>query len=355
LTQQIMIGYSDSNKDGGILASLWSLYRAQQRLAEVGERHGVRMVFFHGRGGTISRGAGPTHRFIDALPHGTIGGALRMTEQGETISQKYANQITAVNNLELLTAGVSQNTLLHEVAKDDPVAISKVMDELAGFSREAYQELLRTPGFMDFFRQATPIDVIEASRIGSRPSRRTGVASLEDLRAIPWVFAWSQSRFYLSGWYGVGSGLARLKEENPRGFEQVKDRYDSWAPLRYMLKNASTSAIAANRRMMKLYGGMVADRGLRDRFLGLVLREHALTRRMLDELSDRQLTQGRPRLRKVIALREEAIDLLHEQQVALIRDWRRQVQEGEKKDADALVPQLLLSVNAIAAGLQTTG
>ncbi|MFN7340837.1 MAG: phosphoenolpyruvate carboxylase, partial [Opitutia bacterium] len=334
---------------------LWSLYRAQQRLAEVGARHGVRMVFFHGRGGTISRGAGPTHRFIDALPHGTIGGSLRMTEQGETISQKYANQITAVNNLELLTAGVTQNTLLHEVAKEDPEALSRVMDELAGHSREAYQELLRTPGFIDFFRQATPIDVIEASRIGSRPSRRTGVASLEDLRAIPWVFAWSQSRFYLSGWYGVGSGLARLKAENPRGWEQVKDRYDSWAPLRYMLKNASTSAIAANRRMMKLYGGMVTDRGLRERFLGLILREHALTRRMLDELSDKQLTQGRPRLRKVISLREEAIDLLHEQQVALIRDWRRQVAEGEKKDADALVPQLLLSVNAIAAGLQTTG
>jgi phosphoenolpyruvate carboxylase len=355
LTQQVMVGYSDSNKDGGILASLWSLYRAQQRLAEVGARHGVRMVFFHGRGGTISRGAGPTHRFIDALPHGTIGGSLRMTEQGETISQKYANQITAVNNLELLTAGVTQNTLLHEVAKEDPEALSRVMDELAGHSREAYQELLRTPGFIDFFRQATPIDVIEASRIGSRPSRRTGVASLEDLRAIPWVFAWSQSRFYLSGWYGVGSGLARLKAENPRGWEQVKDRYDSWAPLRYMLKNASTSAIAANRRMMKLYGGMVTDRGLRERFLGLILREHALTRRMLDELSDKQLTQGRPRLRKVISLREEAIDLLHEQQVALIRDWRRQVAEGEKKDADALVPQLLLSVNAIAAGLQTTG
>ena len=355
LTQQVMIGYSDSNKDGGILASLWNLYRAQQRLAEVGEKHGVRMVFFHGRGGTISRGAGPTHRFIDALPHGTIGGELRMTEQGETISQKYANQITAVNNLELLAAGVTQNTLLHEAdtRREDPAA--KVMDRLAELSRTAYQELLRTPGFIDFFRQATPIDVIEASRIGSRPSRRTGLASIEDLRAIPWVFAWSQSRFYLSGWYGVGSGLALLREEDPKGYELLQSRADSWAPLRYMLKNASTSVLAANRRMMKLYGGMVADRGLRDRFLGIILREHALTRRHLDALSEGSLTQGRPRLRKVIALREEAIDLLHDQQVALIRDWRRLLAEGERKDADALVPQLLLSVNAIAAGLQTTG
>ncbi len=355
LTQQVMIGYSDSNKDGGILASLWNLYRAQQRLAEVGERHGVRIVFFHGRGGTISRGAGPTHRFVDALPHGSIGGQLRMTEQGETISQKYANQITAVNNLELLAAGVAQNTLLHEAEerREDPAA--KVMDKLATFSREAYQELLRTPGFIDFFRQATPIDVIEASRIGSRPSRRTGVASLEDLRAIPWVFAWSQSRFYLSGWYGVGAGLARLREEDPKGYAILRERADAWAPLRYTLKNASTSVLAANRRMMKLYGGMVADRGLRDRFLGLILREHALARRELDGISDGSLTKGRPRLRKVISLREEAIDLLHEQQVALIRDWRRQVDAGEKREADALVPQLLLSVNAIAAGLQTTG
>jgi len=355
LTQQVMIGYSDSNKDGGILASLWNLYRAQQRLAEVGAKHGVRMVFFHGRGGTISRGAGPTHRFIDALPHGTIGGELRMTEQGETISQKYANQITAVNNLELLTAGVTQNTLLHEKDDDSPDNLCKVMDRLAEFSQEAYQQLLHAEGFIEFFRQATPIDVIEASRIGSRPSRRTGVASLEDLRAIPWVFAWSQSRFYLSGWYGVGSGLSRLKEEDAKGWEMIKSRYDSWAPLRYMLKNASTSVLAANRRMMKLYGAMVTDKKLRQRVLNQILAEHALTRKMLDELSGKKLTQGRPRLRKVISLREEAIDLLHEQQVGLIKEWRKQLVSGDKKDADALVPQLLLSVNAIAAGLQTTG
>jgi phosphoenolpyruvate carboxylase len=230
LTQQVMIGYSDSNKDGGILASLWNLYRAQQNLAAVGEKHGVRIVFFHGRGGTISRGAGPTHRFIDALPQGSIQGELRVTEQGESITQKYANHVAAVNNLELLTAGVTQNTLLHDVAIRSEAAQAKVMDRLAEFSREAYQELIRTPRFIEFFRQATPIDVIEASRIGSRPSRRTGAASLEDLRAIPWVFAWSQARFYLSGWYGVGSALARLKEEDPKGFEIIRKNYDDWPP-----------------------------------------------------------------------------------------------------------------------------
>ena len=355
LTQQVMIGYSDSNKDGGILASLWNLYRAQQNLAAVGEKHGVRIVFFHGRGGTISRGAGPTHRFIDALPQGSIQGEMRVTEQGESITQKYANHITAVNNLELLTAGVTQNTFLHDVAVRSEAAQAKVMDRLAEFSREAYQDLIRTPRFIDFFRQATPIDVIEASRIGSRPSRRTGAASLEDLRAIPWVFAWSQARFYLSGWYGVGSALARLKEEDPKGFEVIRKNYDDWPPLRYMLKNASTSVLASNRSMMKLYGGLVTDKKLRSLFLNRILAEHNLARKMLDELSGSKLSEGRPRLRKVIALRESAIDLLHEQQVALLKDWRKKVADGDRKEADALLPQMLLSLNAIAAGLQATG
>jgi len=355
LTQQVMIGYSDSNKDGGILASLWNLYRAQQNLAAVGEKHGVRIVFFHGRGGTISRGAGPTHRFIDALPQGSIQGEMRVTEQGESITQKYANHITAVNNLELLTAGVTQNTFLHDVAVRSEAAQAKVMDRLAEFSREAYQELIRTPRFIEFFRQATPIDVIEASRIGSRPSRRTGAASLEDLRAIPWVFAWSQARFYLSGWYGVGSALARLKEEDPKGFEVIRKNYDDWPPLRYMLKNASTSVLASNRSMMKLYGGLVTDKKLRSLFLNRILAEHNLARKMLDELSGSKLSEGRPRLRKVIALRESAIDLLHEQQVALLKDWRKKVADGDRKEADALLPQMLLSLNAIAAGLQATG
>ena len=355
LTQQVRIGYSDSNKDGGILASLWNLYRAQQNLAAVGEKHGVRIVFFHGRGGTISRGAGPTHRFIDALPQGTIQGEMRVTEQGESITQKYANHITAVNNLELLTAGLTQNTFLHDVAVRSETTQAKVMDRLAEFSREAYQGLIQTPRFIDFFRLATPIDVIEASRIGSRPSRRTGAASLDDLRAIPWVFAWSQARFYLSGWYGVGSALARLKEEDPKGYELIRKNYDDWPPLRYMLKNASTSVLASNRSMMRLYGGLVTEKKLRGLFLNRILAEHILTRKMLDELSGSKLSEGRPRLRKVIALRESAIDLLHEQQVALLKDWRRKVAEGDRKEADELLPQMLLSLNAIAAGLQATG
>ena len=153
----------------------------------------------------------------------------------------------------------------------------------------------------------------------------------------------------------MGSALARLKEEDPKGYELIVKHHDDWAPLRYMLKNASTSVLAANRTMMRLYGGMVTDRKLRREFLGRVLAEHSLTRRLLDEVSEGRLTAGRPRLKKVIGLRESAIDLLHEQQVAILKDWRRHVAAGEKKEADALLPQMLLSLNAIAAGLQATG
>ena len=153
----------------------------------------------------------------------------------------------------------------------------------------------------------------------------------------------------------MGSALARLKEEDPKGFELIRKLYDEWAPLRYMLKNASTSVMAANRSMMRLYGNLVTDRKLRNAFLKRILDEHSLTRKMLDELSDSKLTEGRPRLRKVITLRESAIDLLHEQQVALLKDWRKKVADGERKEADALLPQMLLSLNAIAAGLQATG
>lgn len=192
--QQVMIGYSDSNKDGGILASQWALHQSQEWLAAVGRERGVDIRFFHGRGGTISRGAGPTDRFLAALPSGTLTGKFRLTEQGETISQKYANRITATYHLKTLTAGVTATSLLHRSggstdADSEPYA--PIMKHLAESSRTAYRELVETDGFFQFFRQATPVDVLEKSGIGSRPPRRSGMATLDDLRAIPWVFSWS--------------------------------------------------------------------------------------------------------------------------------------------------------------------
>jgi phosphoenolpyruvate carboxylase len=247
--QQVMVGYSDSGKDGGIVSSLWSLYRAQSALTEVGDRHGVRIRFFHGRGGTIGRGAGPTHRFVRALPPGTVRGDLRVTEQGETISQKYANRGTASHHLELLGAGALAATAFDRAGRRDPEDLPPIMERLAVSSRRAYRALLEAEGFISFFGNATPIDALEASRIGSRPPRRSGRRSLDDLRAIPWVFAWNQSRFVLPGWYGLGSALEALHSEAPAEFERIiaakAETEERWPPLHYLLSNIATAWMTA--------------------------------------------------------------------------------------------------------------
>ncbi|MEL7046954.1 MAG: phosphoenolpyruvate carboxylase, partial [Pseudomonadota bacterium] len=218
--QQVMVGYSDSGKDGGIVASFWHLYRSQEALTAIGRRHGVRLRFFHGRGGAIGRGAGPTHRFIDALPLHSVGGDLRLTEQGETISQKYANRGTASHHLELLTAGVFTAQIGYGDDREF-TRLRPIMDRVTEHSYSAYRELVDHEGFIDFFSFATPVDAIENSRIGSRPARRTGQRSLSDLRAIPWGFAWNQARFVLPGWYGLGSGMLALAEEDPEAHAEL--------------------------------------------------------------------------------------------------------------------------------------
>lgn len=360
LRQQVMIGYSDSNKDGGLLASFWSLYRAQLELAKVGAEAGVAIRFFHGRGGTISRGAGPAHRFLDALPPGSVAGDLRLTEQGETIAQKYANRITAAHNLELLGAGAVRRTLLDAAGEtggaEGPMV--PLMDRLAAASRGAYRALVDAEGFVDFFSQATPIDVIEQSRIGSRPARRTGGRTLSDLRAIPWVFAWSQSRFYLSGWYGVGSALSALRREDPQAFAELAQAICGrhWPPLVYAFGNASTSILTADPKLMCAYAGLVEDEGLRARFLQPILEEYATTRAVLEELQcGGPLETLRPTLTRSIEMRSPALRVLHHQQIRLIGDWRAAQRQGDEAAAEALLPRLLLLVNAIASGLGTTG
>jgi len=352
--QQVMVGYSDSNKDGGILASLWGLHRAQQALAEVARKHGVRLRFFHGRGGTISRGAGPTHRFLRALPPGSLQGAVRMTEQGETIHQKYGTPETAAYHLELLLAGTTEATLLQ--GRGAPAhPLTPVMDRLADTSRRAYEALLRTDGFLQFFSEATPIDVIESSRIGSRPSRRTGRRTLADLRAIPWVFSWSQARFYLSGWYGVGSALETLQSEDASAFAALRTEVLTWPPLHYAISNAATSVATADPELMAAYAALVTDEGLRERVLGLILAEHARTRRMLEVLYGGPLAERRPRIQRLLDLRQEGLRELHRQQLALLREWRQRRATGQEAQAEPLLLDLLLTVNAIAGGLRTTG
>ncbi len=352
LIQQVMVGYSDSNKDAGILASQWALHRAQSRLAEAGRDAGVKVCFFHGRGGTVSRGAGPMHRFLDALPHGSLSGDVRLTEQGETIAQKFANLPTAAYNLELLLAGVTATTCRHSKEGGPPHPLMPLAEKLASTSRTAYRALLEAEGFMAFYRQATPIDALEHSRIGSRPSRRTGQATLADLRAIPWVFSWNQCRFYVPGWYGTGSGLASLTEDE---FEQLARELKTWPYLNYVITNIEASLASTDRDLMTAYAGLVEDDTLRERLFGQVMQEWELTTHMLDKLRGGSLQSLRPRMWKTLELRAEALRVLHHQQIALLKEWRGLHKSGNESAAMAMLPDVLLSINAIASGLRTTG
>jgi phosphoenolpyruvate carboxylase len=355
LVQQVMLGYSDSNKDGGILASLWSLYRAEASLVRVGQEAGVRIRFLHGRGGTMSRGGGPEHRFVKAIHPSALNGDLRLTEQGETIAQKYGNRLTAVYNLELLFAGMTRATLLDWHSPEPGHMLEPTMDWLAAESRQTYSRLLQTEGFLTFFLQATPIDVIEASRIGSRPSRRTGQPALADLRAIPWVFSWSQARFYLSGWYGVGSALERLLAEHSQQFALLSTHLYTWAPLHYALSNAATCLAAADPDVMTEYAMLVQDAALRDQFLAQITEELERTSRMLERIYGGTLADRRPNIDASLRLRRQPLRVLHRQQIGLLREWRALRQHGDDDGAAALLPGLLLTVNAIASGLGATG
>ncbi|UFS72512.1 phosphoenolpyruvate carboxylase [Geomonas sp. RF6] len=351
--QQVMVGYSDSNKDGGLMASLWGLYRSQEAMMETGRRLGVRIRFFHGRGGTISRGAGPTSRFLRGLPSGAVGGDLRLTEQGEVIAQKYSNPMNAAYNLELLLAGTAGVSVGQKGQPRESSPLEPVMDRLAARSREAYEELVKTEGFINFFREATPIDVIECSSIGSRPSRRTGCATLADLRAIPWVFSWSQARYYLSGWFGMGTALESLLNEDPVAFAELARISRSWTPLRYIIGNVATSIATASPEVMCAYAGLVQDPGVRDRFLSTIREEYDLTTSVLEEIYGGRLSERRAVVHAALARREEALMVLHRRQIGMLRQWRETPPDEE--GSDELLFRLLETVNAIAAGLGTTG
>lgn len=353
--QQVMVGYSDSNKDGGLLASLWTLYRGQEAMLATARRLGVRLRFFHGRGGTISRGAGPTSRFLRGLPEGSAGGDLRLTEQGEVISQKYSNPLNAAYNLELLLAGTAGVTLPPRRPAIPKERLEPLMDRLARRSRFAYEKLLAEPGFISFFRQATPIDVLECSSIGSRPARRTRSATLSDLRAIPWVFSWSQSRYFLSGWFGVGFALEELLIDDESSFRELARHCQSWTALHYIVSNTATSIATANLQIMQAYAGLVLDQGTRETIYPIIEAEFLRTTRILEEIYGGPLAERRASVYNSLARREEALKVLHDRQIALLRQWRVPEAQQHRSQCEELLFRLLETVNAIAAGLGTTG
>lgn len=352
--QQVMVGYSDSCKDGGILASQWHLYLAQSQLSELAARHGVELCFFHGRGGTVSRGAGPVHRFMESLPPGGLRGAFRMTEQGETIARKYANQATAVYNLEVLLASVAAETLLSPQKPELESWVVDVMNRLARRSYEIYRQLITRPDFMIFFRQATPIDVLEHSRIGSRPSKRTGQSTLDDLRAIPWVFSWNQSRFYLPSWYGVGTALAELENSDVQLFQRLRSELSKNPLLNYVLHNVETTVASASEEIMLSYAELIEDSTMRSSYMDQIVGEYRRTREMLVKMFGSDVASRRPNVVKTIALRESSLRLLHHLQIYQLKEWRKS-DPNDPQRREVLLEKLFATINAIAGGLRNTG
>jgi phosphoenolpyruvate carboxylase len=352
--QQVMVGYSDSNKDCGILASQWALHKAQSALAETGRAHGTKIRFFHGRGGTISRGAGPTHRFLGALPAGSIQGDVRLTEQGETIAQKYGILATATYNLEILLAGVTGFSLAEQKSAPLSDDLQQIGEVLATASRDKYVALTHTDGFMTFYSEATPIDALETSSIGSRPARRTGQRTLDDLRAIPWVFSWNQCRYYLPGWFGVGTGIEALLQKNILPLADLRELLKKSPLMYYVLTNVETNLASCDTDIMHQYAALVSDTAVRERLFALIFDEFEKTKAMMSEIFGGSLETRRPRMIKTLHLRAHALRVLHQQQIEILKKWRAARAAGSTEAAD-LLPKVLLSVNAIASGLRTTG
>ena len=353
-TLRVMIGYSDSNKDAGLLASQWALHQSQRAIQRAAREEGAVAKFFHGRGGTVSRGAGPTHRFLEALPKGTLDGDLRVTEQGEVIGQKYGTPATASYNLELLLAGTARSSLSLDSEGADDREMAEVFELLATTSKDAYYHLIQQRGFLDYFRQATPIDVVERSTIGSRPSHRTGAVGWADLRAIPWVFSWSQARFFLPGWYGAGTALERLAQDHSKLFRRLQGRLRVWPFARYVFNNLESGLASSDMEVGQWYADLVKDDSLRSSVTGMIRQEYEKVKHGLSELFDESLAARRPRFRFTVERRVEPLRALHARQVELLRQWRT-TDQGEDPISERLLGELRQTIAAIAAGLRTTG
>ncbi len=354
--QEVMIGYSDSNKDGGYLAANWYLYRAQQELSRLADASGVKLRFFHGKGGSIDRGGGASYRSLRAQPHAAHGGRIRITEQGEVISLKYSSPEIAQRNLEQLTSAV---IAIQCLPTPEPLAAQLAqwetwMERLAQLSLDAYQGLIyRTPGFAEYFWQATPIDLIEHLRLGSRPARRQQTRDLRELRAIPWVFAWTQSRHLLPAWYGVGHALHAFAETEPRGLARLRDMYRHWPFFQSLLDNAEVSLAKTDLGIAVEYAGLVRARAVRERMFGLIRLEHRRSVEMVLEVNQRsRLLESQPVLDQSIHRRNPYVDPLNYLQIRFLGRWRR---AGEKQRTETMRRLLALTVNGIAFGMKSTG
>jgi phosphoenolpyruvate carboxylase len=365
--QIVMIGYSDSNKDGGYLAANWALYEAQEAIAQACRQHGIKLVLFHGRGGAVARGGGPASRAIRAQPPGTVGGRFRVTEQGEMISSRYANPVLASRHLEQIVSAVLLASLESPAGDGSvPEAWRRAMDFIAAAARQAYHSLVfETPGFLTFWQQATPLDMIKDLRIGSRPSARAAVDSVEKIRAIPWVFSWMQSRFNLPGWYGVGSGMqAWLDTEGEAGLALLQDmagkgtgeHQSSWPFFKALLDNVESSLLKADMDIARLYTTLVEDADLAAAIYEQIRSEYERTRRLVLLVTGHgELLDADPLIQRSLALRNPYVDPLNFIQVEMLRRLRAFSEDENPVEQDILREAIGITINGIAAGLRNTG
>ena len=347
-TQEVMLGYSDSSKDGGFWMANWSLHDAQRALGDVARAHDVVLTLFHGRGGTVGRGGGHTSKAIIGMPPVSYSGRIRFTEQGEVISFRYALESIAHRHLEQLAYAMMM------AARERPPGTkssrSEFMEAIGKRSMRKYRDLIDDPDFWTWFQTVTPIEHIGRLPIGSRPASRAGrvEADFENLRAIPWNFAWIQTRYLMPGWYGVGSGVSEALESGECELEQLRDWYREWTFFRGMIDNAQLEMARTRLEIARHY----ADLGGGDAFHERLAEEFDRTRHVLRDITDSEhLLEHNPTIRRLIDVRNPYTDVLNIAQVELMKRWR----ESTEDDRDALGHALLLSLNAIAAAMQNTG
>ena len=354
--QEVMIGYSDSNKDGGFLTSNWELYKAQIKLTRVGKECGVPIAFFHGRGGSVSRGGAPTGRAIAAQPAGSIQGRMRITEQGEVVSFKYANRGTAQYQIELLAASVVEHTVKseREEALVPTAEFDEAMEALSGAAQASYRRLVDHPDLLSYYSAASPLEEISLLNLGSRPARRFGARSLSDLRAIPWVFAWSQNRHFVPGWYGVGSGvLTFLQVRGQRGTALIQRMFNDSRLFRLIVDEVEKTLSYVDLELAREYAALVPDPRVREAVLPMIEEEfHRTVEAVLRISGGGELAERFPRFRRKLARRLPVMNQISRQQIELLRRFR---ESGGDRTQEEQLSALLLSINCIATGFGATG